>query len=185
MSFKKIFTTFLIFFVHFTLSAQEDNTSLSSVVRVNIFNPSLEYEHHLLSKVVVSSSIGYGYGVSYPRLTSAFSNGFSQMYAPFIDVQLKNIYNREKRQNKGKNLNYNSGNYWGIRTLVRGKEGFSTFTRTDDFDVAIGPYWGIQRSYGNIFFQFNLGMAYYFDSFNNGFNPIITQLKIGYNLKSF
>ncbi|MCW1736251.1 hypothetical protein, partial [Anaerorudis cellulosivorans] len=92
-----------------------------------------------------------------------------------------------KRQSKGKNLNYNSGNYWGLRLLTNFKEIESkNIYRIDDISFDFGPTWGIQRAYGKMHLLFDMGPVYYFDTKgNSGFFPIMLQLNLGFNAKKW
>ena len=106
------------------------------------------------------------------------------MIAPFIDIEYRKFYNLDKRLEKKKTIKYNSGHYWGARFLFRGKEISSNFIRTDDVDFSIGPVWGIQRTYGQFHFLFDIGPIYYFDTLgNSGIFPFMIQLNFGYNIK--
>lgn len=156
----------------------QENTS--SVFRINIINPGVEYELPVFNQSVVLFNVGIGYCESYPNLTT-YSNGWLYSISPFIDVQYRNYYNLEKRLNKQKNISYNSGNFWGVRLLTRGKEFNSNFTRTSNIDFAFSPIWGIQRSYKKINFLFDIGISYYFDDKgNDGISPTF-EIGIGYN----
>ena len=159
---------------------QENPKNTSSVFRVNFINPGIEYELPVFNQSTVLFSVGVGYGESYPNLTTNAS-GWLYSICPFVDVQYRNYYNLEKRLNKQKNISYNSGNFWGIRMLTRGKEFDSNFTRTSNIDFALNPVWGLQRSYGKINFLFDVGIAYYFDDKgNDGVSPTL-EFGLGYN----
>lgn len=85
---------------------------------------------------------------------------------------------------KSKNLEYNSGNYWGIRFLTKFNEfDIGTNDREDNLDFALSPTWGLQRAYGKVHFLFDIGPAYYFDTKGNSyFFPFMIHLNLGYNL---
>ena len=152
----------------------------SSVFRVNLINPGIEYESPVFKQSVVLYNVGVGYFGSYPNLTTSAS-GWLYSIRPFIDVQFRNYYNLEKRLLKKKNVSYNSGNFWGVRLLTSGKDYKSNFRRTSNVDFAINPIWGLQRSYGEINLVFDIGMAYYFDNKGNGGISPTLEFGIGYN----
>lgn len=159
---------------------QENTKNTSSAFRVNLINPGIEYESPVFNHSTVLVNVGIGYGESYPNLTINAS-GWLYSICPFIDVQYRNYYNLNKRLNKQKNINYNSGNFWGVRLLTRGKEFDSNFTRTSNIDFAFNPIWGLQRSFGKINFLFDVGVAYYFDNKgNDGISPTF-EFGLGYN----
>lgn len=180
---KTILFTAFLFFVCFQLSAQEkQNKYTESVWRLNFFNPGVEYEFPTGENSTFSAGLGVGYGGSYPDLSDS-GNGWQYLIAPFLDLQEKWFYNFDKRQNKGKTINNNSGNFVSARILVRGNTIESNFSRTSNFDFAVGPTWGIQRSYGSFHLLFDAGTIYYFDTEGNGnWFPIMFQLNLGFDL---
>ncbi len=152
-----------------------------NVFRFNLINPALEYEMALTNKSVLSTAAGVGLGVYYKNLVV---NETGLLFSPFIDIEYKNIYNLEKRNKKDKNINCNSGNYFGIRLLSRFKEIESAYERTDDIDFSLNPVWGIQRKLGTMHILFDAGPMFYFDTKGNcGIGALKVQLNIGFNLK--
>lgn len=96
---------------------------------------------------------------------------------------MKQFYNFKTRDEKGKNISGNSGNFISARITSRGPSISDNVFRKSDVDFAVGPTWGIQRKYGNINFLFDLGPQFYFDIDGNaGFWPLMAQLNIGFNL---
>jgi hypothetical protein len=86
---------------------------------------------------------------------------------------------------KGKNIEFNSGNFWGVKLLTRGREFKSNFIRNHPVDFSIGPRWGAQSSKKRMYLLFSTGPIYYFDpSGAQGIFPITLDLNIGYNWKS-
>jgi len=182
---KKLLITILGFLFFMTSYSQENERTTETILRLNVINPGIELEIPIFNKSTISTNLGIGYGGSFPNLTSAAS-GWLYMITPFIDIEYRKIYNQDKRKVKEKNIEYNSGNYWGVRLLTRGKEITSNVNRTDDIDFSVGPTWGIQRNYGKIHFLFNMGPVYYFDTKgNSGIFPFVAQLNIGFNVKKF
>lgn len=182
----KIQHLYIIFLSINLLSAQESSDSKTkNVFRVNFVNPSLEYELKTGNNAVISAGAGIGYGGSYRELELQGANGLVHIIAPFIDIQQKWFYNRNKRISNDKSVEYNSGNYISFRGISRFASIAENVTRTDDVDFAIGPTWGLQRSFNKIHFLFDIGPQYYFDSKgNNGFFPLMIQINVGFNLSS-
>lgn len=178
---KKILSA-LFTFICIISFAQETKNDLQKIVRVNFLSPGIEVELPVSIKSTISANTGIGISGSYKNLSHA--HGFNYFISPFLDLSYKNIYNRNSRANKGKNLLCNSGNYWSIRLLTNFKEIESkNIIRKDNIDFAFGPTWGIQRSYNKFHFLFDLGPVYYFDTKgNSGIFPIMVQLNLGYNL---
>ncbi len=101
-----------------------------------------------------------------------------------MDLQYKRFYNLEKRKNKNLSIENNSGNFISTRLLIRGNTIKSNFSRTSNFDFAIGPTWGLQRKYGkNFHLLFDVGPIYYFDTNGKGnVFPIMFQFNLGFEL---
>ena len=177
---KKLFLITLLLATAIQVSAQ----GTEKVWRTNIINPGIEYEHPLSSTSTVSVNLGIGYSGSYPNLPeSSFQTGALYAIAPFADLQWKRFYNLQKRAESNKVTDENSGNFISIRLRSRGKSIDDNFNRKANYDFAIGPTWGIQRSYGSFHLLLDIGPQFYFDSNgNSGFWPIMPQINIGFDL---
>lgn len=173
-----------IFLTPYFYAQQDNSLSTEKVWRINFLNPAIELELPTTQYSTFSSSIGVGYGGGYPDLTFGGS-GFIYIIAPFADFQHKWFYNFHKRRNKNKTVKHNSGNFISLRFITRGNSLAENVNRTSNFDVAIGPTWGIQRKYGkNFHLLFDVGPQYYMDTKGNGnFWPIMLQLNLGFDLK--
>jgi len=177
---KRTFFIFIGVLIIITESFSQESVRTSKVLRINAINPGIEYETPLFNQSTFAVNVGVGYGGSHPNLTT-YASGWLYLIAPFADIHYRNYYNLEKRLDKGKSIQYNAGNFWGLRMLTRGKALSSNFTRTNDYDFAVGPTWGLQRSFGKINLLFDVGFVYYFDTKgNDGFVPTL-ELNIGYN----
>lgn len=164
------------------VSAQE-SVSTEKVWRINFINPGAELELPIGEQTTFSTNIGVGFNGAYPELVYGEENGIIYIIAPFLDFQLKQFYNFKTRDEKGKNISGNSGNFISARITSRGPSISDNVFRKSDVDFAVGPTWGIQRKYGNINFLFDLGPQFYFDIDGNaGFWPLMAQLNIGFNL---
>lgn len=178
---KLVILIFGVLIINLVYSQNSDKQT-TNVLRINIINPGIEYELAIMNHSAIIANAGFGYGGSYPNLSS-YANGFVYSIVPFLDLQYRNYYNFEKRLSKGKNIESNSGNFWGLRMLSRGEALASNFTRTSDYDFAFSPVWGLQRKYGKINVLFDIGPIYYFDlKGNDGIFPIIFEFSLGYNI---
>lgn len=167
------------------LAQDNDDLTVENIFRVNFLNPALEYELKTGDFSVLSAAGGIGYSGSYRELEVQGANGFAYVISPFIEVQHKWYYNRTKRASKGKNMAFNSGNYFSLRGISRFGSIAENVTRTDNMDFAFGPTWGLQRSFNKVHFLFDVGPQYYFDTLgNSGFFPIMVQINIGLNLSN-
>ena len=182
---KKILFILLVFISSNSFGKQTTN-DLQKVFRFNVISPGFEIELPISVKSTIAANAGIGIQGTYLHLDDT-NSGTTYYIAPFLDLSYKNLYNRDKRITKGKSVDYNSGNYWGLRLLTNFKEIEShNVLRKDEINFAFGPTWGIQRAYGKVHFLFDLGSVYYFDTKgNNGFFPVMLQLNLGYNLKKW
>ncbi len=164
---------------------QDPQNNLQKTFRINLLNPGFEYEFPIFMKSTIAVNPGIGFHSSYLNLDYT-NSGITYYISPFLDLAYRMIYNQEKRASKGKNISYNSGNYWGLRFLTNFKEFKSmNIYRKDDISFEFGPTWGIQSDYGKMHLLFDVGPVYYFDTKgNNGFFPIMLQLNLGFNLKN-
>lgn len=168
--------------------AQNNIKNTEGVFRIMLISPGIEIELPTFNKSLFTVTLGVGSEGAYKNLAEDPSEPYYHYYfiAPFFDVRYKNIYNLEKRKANAKNTNYNTGNYFGARFLIRGPEIYSGFERTDNIDLSLGPIWGIQRSYGIFYLQLDVGPMYYFDTKgNSGIFPVMIDLSIGFNIKKF
>ncbi|HET8809434.1 MAG TPA: hypothetical protein VFM65_04125 [Flavobacteriaceae bacterium] len=169
-------------FSFFAQAQQNETKHTEKVWRLNFLNPGVELELSTGDNSTFSTGIGIGFGGAYPDLSYA-ENGFTYVITPFLDIQEKWFYNFEKRLKKKKSIDNNSGNFVSVRLLVRGNTIESNFSRTSDFDFAVGPTWGVQQKYGNFHLLFDVGTIYYFDTEGNGnWFPIMLQLNLGFDL---
>lgn len=163
---------------------QSPESRKQNVLRLNFINPGIEYEQSISEKSKLSANVGFGVSMSYPEITSIqYHNAF--FLSPFLDIHYKCIYNFSRRVNKGKNINFNTGDFVGIKFNGRGKDVVSGSIRTGNLDFSVGPTWGVQRSFGRINLLFDLGPVYYFDTHgNSGFYPVMLELNMGYNIRT-
>jgi hypothetical protein len=180
---KKSIASLLFGLLMTTNYAQEKDISTEKIWRVNFLNPGVELELPTGTYSTFATGLGVGYGGGYPDLTSGGS-GFIYIISPFLDIQQKWFYNLNRRSDKDKNTDNNSGNFVSFRFIARGNSIADNVNRTSDFDFAVGPTWGIQRKYGkNFHLLFDVGPQYYFDTEGNGnFLPIMFQLNLGFDL---
>ena len=182
---KRIFFIVTICFFSNSLLAQNkiNDASVENNFVVNVINPGLDYELAVGKKFVISVGVGIGYHGAYSNITVIPNNGFNYVITPFVDIQYKFIYNRVKRARNDKPIAYNSGNFVSFRITGRGRSIAENITRTDDTDFAIGPTWGLQRSFKKMRILADIGPQYYFDTLgNSGFFPFMLQINLGFNL---
>ena len=171
--------TYVSIFIELTLSTVTHN---KHILRLIFINPGIEYEFSISEKSKISANIGYGILPAYPNTTAEQPKN-TPLFAPFLDLHYTTIYNQNKRKQKNKSIEYNTGDFLGIKFIARGKNYDNGIVRTGNIDFAIGPTWGMQRVFKKISFLFDIGPQYYFDTKgNSGFYPIMFELNIGYVL---
>ena len=179
---KLLFGGILIIFSTSNAQEVDSGNKLENNLIVNFVNPSIEYEWRISNYTLLSTALGIGYNGAYENLTVT-DDGFNYIIQPFIDVQYKFMYNRKKRERKGRILARNSGNFVSLRGIARGWSIADNVVKPSDFDFAIGPTWGIQRSYTKFRMLVDIGPQYYFDGLgNSGFFPFMVQINLGLNL---
>ena len=184
-SFSAIIILFITQLIVTPMFGQSSNKVTQNVLRINAINPGVEIEMAVFSKSTISANLGVGFGNMYENTASSWATGeIIYMTSPFADVEYKYFYNFKKRESKGKNLDFNSGNFFSFRCLGRGKAIESNFTRYEDYDLAFGANWGIQRSFKRVHLLFELGAIYYTDGTRNGFAPSL-QFNLGYDIFKF
>jgi len=181
---KRLSILALLVLFTFTTYGQEKTTfKTEKVWRINFLNPGAELELPTGEYSTFSTGVGIGYGGGYPDLTSEV-NGFIYIIAPFIDLQQKWFYNINKRIQKDKIVDNNSGNFISARFITRGPSVVDNVFRTSDYNFAFGPTWGIQRKYGkNFHLLFDIGPQYYVGTEGKGnIFPFMFQLNLGFDL---
>lgn len=177
--------TLAVTFIFFStqLHSQSNDTELTSVSRINILNPGFEYEFPVSRNSVLSTNLGFGLGYPYKALEqTGRGNGFVFMIEPFLDIEYKYLYNFNKRVEQNKNTRLNSANYFGLRLLTRGYTiADYNMYRPNNFDFAIAPVWGLQRSNSRVHYLLDMGLGYSFDADNSGV-VLLVQMSIGINL---
>ena len=104
------------------------------------------FEPRISNKATMDLSVGSGggYNVSEERILYKW-NLFHPAF--YFSATPKWYYNREKRIQAGKNSEYNSGNYIGLRLkFVTGAFGLIDYNRNS---LLINAHWGLQRAIGD------------------------------------
>ncbi|MGV8829340.1 MAG: hypothetical protein ACWA6U_13605 [Breznakibacter sp.] len=117
------------------------------------------HEAKLSSKIALRGELGFDSGIwggSYYEKT-----GF--LMTPVITMEPRWYYNLQKRTNKSKRTDGNSGNFIAIKTSFH--PDWFVISNYDDLqiisDISITPTWGIRRSIGKHFtFETGIGIGY-------------------------
>jgi hypothetical protein len=127
--------------------APATDTKLNNLIKLDLSlgGVGFTYEPRLGKKTTIdlSAGIGGGYDVS----ESSFGYEWNILEPAFyFSANPKFYYNRQKRYNKGKNVQLNSGNYFGLRVKYA-TAGLAQDGGTRQ-SLLINLHWGIQRAIG-------------------------------------
>ncbi len=146
---------------------------------INALLPGLVYELGVSKNATIAAeaTVGFAYFES-----DFFGNAFG-IY-PIGRLQYRNYYNFERRQEKGKNISGNSGNYIAPTFAIQsGKALIGDLDYSSDFFAGAGVVYGLQRTAPKGFqFRLEAGPAYFFDGDRSDFG-ILVAAKIGWVLR--
>lgn len=139
-------------------------------------------ESKLSKEISLRSEIGLDAGV----FGGEINNGTGFILAPVVTLEPRWYYNLEIRNNKGKNIKNNSGNFFTPRIsynpdwfVISNKENISAISQ-----ISVIPKWGIKRTYNHLTFETGIGFGYrfYLEKFanKNGDATLDLHLRIGY-----
>ncbi len=144
--------------------------------KINFINPGIEYEF----AVGNDATLDFGAGLQFVAAGSGAN--FYYAFIPALNAQYRYYYNMERRLEKNKRIEGNTGNYLALSgnlftaDVIIGN--VESGTGTAGF---VGPIYGIQRTYPKGFnFGMEFGAGVYFQSDQNfrsidsGFAPIIS-----------
>lgn len=176
----KVFRCILFFLI---LVSRVAECQTQKTTKINFLNPGIAWERPTGKKTTAEINIGVGYNGSYPELTDFGNNGFQALIAPFVDLQSRYYYNFKKRETKLKSVMGNSANFVALRGLYTGARISGNVYYNENYAIAVGPTWGIQRKKDNFNTLFSIGPVYYFDLTGTGnWLPFYIELNFGFHL---
>lgn len=142
------------------LMAQDTRMKSFSKIDFGFSGLGVSYETPLSEKFLFEVGAGLGAGYIIDNETFNYTWYLDDPSA-FLSVHGKYVYNRHTRVKKGKSLNLNSGNFWGLKMK------YTTPTLRYSFNsesLLIGLHWGIQRQLSSHFsYQLQTGLGYGLD----------------------
>lgn len=158
---KKLFLIFFSVISIICFSQNSQDQSFQSFTRLNLGLHGLEVTNELpISKRLIwENSLGIGMG-SFVNNNVNYRLIFDVL-VPFLTSELKLMYNKNKRLEKGRSRLNNSGNYVGLQA----KYSFGS-SKTFELNQTLLTeiHWGIQRPLGKRFiFDLHLGLGYLLD----------------------
>ncbi|MBO9658292.1 MAG: DUF3575 domain-containing protein [Chitinophagaceae bacterium] len=170
--------TALLIWLPFMASAQEDQIDATSVTKITLLTPGISRELKIGKKQTLHTAVLMNVIVQ-----SVISSTFSEtnVYTdPAITAGYRYYYNFEKRANRGKRYEKNSGNYvsaFSALVFTKARMDSDQYEETNRRAIGIfGTCWGFQRNYrGHFSLDLNLGLQYQFGK-ATFFHPVTGQL---------
>lgn len=142
--------------------------------QVNLLMPGIQYELGLLPNLTVGAELGLGLATP--------GDGYS--LAPAYRAFSRYYHNLQSRQDGGRNVSGNSGNYFAINFAHY----FTQWQLAGTWDdtgrdlIFLGPTYGLQRSFSSGFsFSVDAGAGFYFSNrISQGIGPSV-HFRIGWN----
>ncbi|MGB3150981.1 MAG: hypothetical protein WBB27_09985 [Maribacter sp.] len=148
--------------------AQLDNNVEDHQLQVSLPMPGILYEKGIGNNTTLSIEAITGFSL---RGCTGCETDFG-VY-PIVRGQYRYYYNMNRRLDKGKSITGNSGNYLGGLLLFQEGNAIVGNLNTSTV-VAVGPVYGLQRTYKRgFFYRLETGVAFFEDNFNNGITLVL------------
>jgi hypothetical protein len=165
---KKIFLALIFCGLTFITNAQDVSVEKSTYgIQTGFLGIWAHNESRLSNQIALRSELGLDTGIFGSDVNDI--NGF--LLVPAITLEPRWYYNLNKRQNKSKRIDGNSGNFISIKTTFH--PDWFVISNEDNInfisDISIIPTWGIRRNIGNHFNYetgFGIGYVHYFEEDN-------------------
>lgn len=173
---KKFLLLFTIVLFTSKISGQERAPETNSQFSLNLFIPSVEWEIRTGKSSTIDLLLGSGF--AYAKSGSESEFGFF----PDFQSHYRYYYNFRKRQEKGKKVSENSGNYIAAAANIRsGKSLIGDLDLREDYAALIGPAWGMQRVYDSGFkLNLNLGAGFGFNDLGDTYITPFFGIQLGW-----
>jgi len=171
---KKLFLALVLISSSLLYSQEKASVEKTMVnIQTGIVGAWLSGEFKLSNQIVLRPEIGI-------EPLWVIGNG-SQWHAN-IRLEPRFYYNLEKRQQKGKDISKNSGNFFGIAFNYRPDAVIFSNKNVEAIEsFSIVPKWGIRRNLGaNFHYEVGAGFGYRHETNYGNFAEIDLHLRIGY-----
>ncbi|MEZ4975169.1 MAG: hypothetical protein R2802_01325 [Flavobacteriaceae bacterium] len=165
---KNVICALIFCGLNLSLFAQDASVEKSTFgIQTGLLGIWIHNEARLSNRVALRSELGYDAGV--------FGNTVYDQYGfimvPAITLEPRWYYNINKRKNKSKRIDGNSGNFISLKSTYHPDLLVITSEKNLEFitDISIIPTWGIRRNIGSHFnFETGIGIGYvhYFNKEN-------------------
>lgn len=177
---KKNICLFLLFPLWGTAQEQPESYKSSGVFELGPHGANIGYHLRIGEISFLTLETGFGGGYNVNDDTASFVFNFSQP-TPYVKSTYAVFYNKKKREEKGKSLRNNAGNFIEVQL----KYSFGNKNEMDlNTSLLSEVHWGIQRSIGNNFyFKTHIGIGYLQDfTVNKGNITPTVGAKFGYTV---
>lgn len=162
-----------IIFITFcsSIQAQDDATNEIGVLRIDILAPGIGGEIQLQETQTIAGALNIGFAFG---SNSTLGNQTESYFviAPTIHAEYRYFFNREKRIGKGKTVYNNSGLFFGAHVKYNAPELYSSNELFEALDgVAVGPVFGVQRTWNNNL-QLGISLGFGYSSITTNDTPI-------------
>lgn len=153
-----------------TLIAKSQNTSVEKStfgIQTGFLGIWIHNESKLSNQIALRSELGLDTGI----FNGSANDNIGFFMVPTITLEPRWYYNLNKRQNKSRRIDGNSGNFISIKTTYHSDLFVISSENNVNFitDISIVPTWGIRRHIGAHFTYeagFGIGYAHYFEKEN-------------------
>ncbi|AZQ43414.1 hypothetical protein [Nonlabens ponticola] len=157
---KHVYALVLLLLATSTGLSQDQNKldyADETIFRLNVLTPSAEVEHDITENFSLLANVGVGLSITVEEINNETESDF--LFPLILEGSGRYYTNFNRRLEKGRNIQYNSGNFIGLNlTQVIGVEG--DISRVDDQTVLSATY-GLQRTYQDFLnFTFEAGPSY-------------------------
>lgn len=156
----KTLLTLAVILTSFTVAkAQGEQPAIVSknLFKINFLAPGLEYERGLTESTTLNINTSLGFEIGYNSIT-----GLNTYLYPSLGLQARKYYNLNKRNEKGKNAAFNSGNFIALSAFGSTPSILNNENRVNEASYGVGPVWGMQRNYNSGFnLTLTLGAGYF------------------------
>ncbi len=159
---KNLFLTTILLWV-FILSANAQEAGVEKSIwgaQIGIHPLGIYNETGLTESIVLRSELGFGF--AWRSSSGLFAdNSTAWAVMPVVMVEPRYYYNLNKRLNKGRRINGNSGNFLALSVGIEPDFGLTSDNVELDKGFHVIPMWGIRRSIGSSFsFETSIGLGY-------------------------
>jgi len=167
---RKNATLFLLLLCTAFMYAQFGKNCEITQVKINVFNPGLEYEKGLGVNTTLDVKLGMQLAIN-PAVLEPLKD---IEFLPAINIQYRYYYNFNSRDSRGRQIYGNSANYIASAAASFVSINSENNTVTNDIISYAGIVTGVQRSFNSgLNFSIDAGAAYYAGSFKGSIYPVV------------